>query len=164
MKKIFLLLTLIFLISCSDNSLESVFTLETFNSSINQSIISGKSNTNTEIVTTINGVSHTLNLEEDFFYDENEDEYVHLLQQYRVEFEVEETFVSVNVFFDIMTNRDNNTIVDGIPDGLGGILPTANTMTININGEETIVSVLDANVNYPSVNFDNGQYSFDISL
>ena len=34
----------------------------------------------------------------------------------------------------------------------------------NINGEETIVSVIDANVNYPSVNFDNGQYSFDISL
>ena len=79
-------------------------------------------------------------------------------------FEVEETFVSVNVFFDIMTNRDNNTIVDGIPDGLGGILPTANTMTININGEETIVSVIDANVNYPSVNFDNGKYSFNISL
>jgi hypothetical protein len=67
MKKIFVLLTLTFLISCSDNSSESVFTLETFNSSINQSIISGKSNTNTEIVTTINGVIHTLNLEEDFF-------------------------------------------------------------------------------------------------
>ena len=164
MKNCILLFAITFLISCSDNSSAGVFTLETFNTSINQIAITGKSISNTEIITTINGVSHTLNLEEDFFYDEDEDEFVHLLQQYRVEFEVEETFVSVNVFFDIMTNRDNNTIVDGIPDGLGGILPTANTMTININGEETIVSVIDANVNYPSVNFDNGKYSFNISL
>ena len=164
MKNLFLLLVVTFLISCSDNSSESEFTLMTFNSSINQSTISGKLISNTEIVTTINGESHTLNLEEDFFYDEDEDEYVHLLQQYKVEFEVEETFVSVNVFFDIMTNRDNNTIVDGIPDGLGGILPTANTMTININGEETVINVIDAEVNYPYVNFDDGQYSFDISL
>lgn len=67
MKNLCLLLTLTFLISCSENSSESVFTLETFNSSINQSIISGISNSNTEIVTTINGVSHMLNLEEDFF-------------------------------------------------------------------------------------------------
>ena len=85
-------------------------------------------------------------------------------QDYLVEFEVDEQFVTVRVFFDIMTNRDNNTIVDGIPDGNGGLLPTANTMRINVNGEETTVSVLNATVDYPRVRFDDGQYSFDISL
>ena len=164
MKKTFFVLVSIILISCSKNSSNSDFELNTFNSSIRQSSSTGKSNSITEIITTINGTSHTLNLEEDFFYDENEDEYVHLLQQYRVEFEVEESFVSVIVFFDIMTNRDTNTIVDGIPDGLGGVLPTANTMTININGEDTVVSVVDATVNYPEVSYDDGKYSFNISL
>ena len=164
MKKTFFALVSIILISCSKNASNSDFELNTFNSSIRQSSSTGKSNSITEIITTINGTSHTLNLEEDFFYDENEDEYVHLLQQYRVEFEVEESFVSVIVFFDIMTNRDTNTIVDGIPDGLGGVLPTANTMTININGEDTVVSVVDATVNYPEVSYDDGKYSFNISL
>lgn len=164
MKKTFFVLVSIMLISCSKNSSNSDFELNTFNSSIRQSSSTGKSNSITEIITTINGTSHTLNLEEDFFYDENEDEYVHLIQQYRVEFEVEESFVSVIVFFDIMTNRDTSTIVDGIPDGLGGVLPTANTMTININGEDTVVSVVDATVNYPEVSYDDGKYSFNISL
>ena len=164
MKKTFFVLVSIILISCSKNSSNSDFELNTFNSSIRQSSSTGKSNSITEIITTINGTSHTLNLEEDFFYDENEDEYVHLLQQYRVEFEVEESLVSVIVFFDIMTNRDTNTIVDGIPDGLGGVLPTANTMTININGEDTVVSVVDATLNYPEVSYDDGKYSFNISL
>lgn len=37
-------------------------------------------------------------------------------------------------------------------------------MTININGEITEVNVDDATVNYPTVRYDDGQYSFKISL
>ena len=58
---------------------------------VRQNSASAKGQPNTEIVTTINGESYTLNLDEDFFYDLDEDEFVHLLQSYRVEFEVEET-------------------------------------------------------------------------
>lgn len=161
MKKLISLLSLLALMSCSK---ESDFSIQSFDSTIRQTDASAKGQPNTEIVTTINGESYTLNLDRDFFYDQDEDEYVHLLQDYMVEFEVDEQFVTVRVFFDIMTNRDNNTIVDGIPDGNGGVLPTANTMRININGEDTIVSVLNATVDYPRVRFDDGQYSFDISL
>ncbi|MCH1417054.1 MAG: hypothetical protein L7U68_00725 [Flavobacteriaceae bacterium] len=124
----------------------------------------GNGTPNTEIVTTINGVSHTLNLEEDLFYDLDEDEFVHLLQNYRVEFEVEDTTVAVIVFFDILTDRDNNTVVTSLPSGENGPLAVENKMTININGEVTEVNVDNATVNYPNVSFDNGQYSFNISL
>ena len=147
--------------SCSKSN---DFTLQSFDTTVRQNSFSAKRVANTEIITTINGESHTLNLDQDFFYDLDEDEYVHLLQDYVVEFEMEQQFVTVRVFFDIMTNRDTNSIVDGLPDGLGGVLPTANTMTININGEETVVSVVDAIVDYPRVRYDDGQYSFDISL
>ncbi|MGB1449404.1 MAG: hypothetical protein ACPG8F_06130 [Flavobacteriaceae bacterium] len=161
MKKLMLLCSLILLIACSK---EGSFTLETFDSVVRQSSSSSKGMPNTEIVTTINGVSHTLNLEQDLFYDLDEDEFVHLLQQYRVEFEVEDTAVSVVVFFDVLTDRENNTVVTNLPDGQGGFIPVENKMTININGEMTEVNVENATVNYPRVRFDDGQYSFDISL
>lgn len=160
-KNISLIFTLFSLWSCSKSN---DFTLQSFDTTVRQNSLSAKGAANTEIITTINGESHTLNLDQDFFYDLDEDEYVHLLQDYVVEFEMEQQFVTVRVFFDIMTNRDTNSIVDGLPDGLGGVLPTANTMTININGEETVVSVVDAIVDYPRVRYDDGQYSFDISL
>ena len=161
MRKLLYLFILFFTISCSK---DESFSIQSFDSTIRQTATSAKGRPNTEIITTINGERYTLNLDRDFFYDEDEDEFVHLQQDYLVEFEVDEQFVTVRVFFDIMTNRDNNTIVDGIPDGNGGLLPTANTMRINVNGEETTVSVLNATVDYPRVRFDDGQYSFDISL
>ena len=160
-KKTFLLFSLIFIVACSK---EGNFTLESFDSTVRQSSASAKGQPNTEIVTTINGESYTLNLDEDFFYDLDEDEFVHLVQSYRVEFEVEETFVTVNVFFDIMTDRDNNRIVTSLPGGENGAIPIENRMTVIINGEETVVNVDNATVNYPRVSFDNGTYSFDISL
>lgn len=161
MKKLIILSSFLILTACSKGG---TFNLESFDSVVRQSSTSSKGMPNTEIVTTINGVSHTLNLEQDLFYDLDEDEYVHLLQQYRVEFEVEETFVTVVVFFDVLTDRDNNTVVTNLPDGVGGFIPVENTMTININGEMTEVNVDDATVNYPRVRYDDGQYSFDISL
>ena len=160
-KKTFLLFSLIFIVACSK---EGNFTLESFDSTVRQNSASAKGQPNTEIVTTINGESYTLNLDEDFFYDLDEDEFVHLVQSYRVEFEVEETFVTVNVFFDIMTDRDNNRIVTSLPGGENGAIPIENRMTVIINGEETVVNVDNATVNYPRVSFDNGTYSFDISL
>jgi len=161
MKKVLALCLVIFLSACSK---EGSFTLESFDSTVRQNSTSAKGQPNTEIVTTINGESYTLNLDEDFFYDLDEDEFVHLVQSYRVEFEVEETFVTVNVFFDIMTDRDNNRIVTSLPGGENGAIPIENRMTVNINGEETVVNVDNATVNYPRVSFDNGTYSFDISL
>ena len=161
MKNTLYLFVFLIAISCSK---EDNFSIRSFDSTIRQTESASKGRPNTEIVTTINGERYTLNLDRDFFYDEDEDEFVHLQQDYLVEFEVDEQFVTVRVFFDIMTNRDDNTIVDGIPDGNGGVLPTANTMRINVNGEETTVSVLNATVDYPRVRFDDGQYSFDISL
>ncbi len=161
MKKIFLLCSLILITACSK---DASFNLASFDSVVRQSTSSSKGQPNTEIITTINGVSHTLNLEEDLFYDLDEDEFVHLLQQYRVEFEVEETMVSVVVFFDILTDRDNNTVVTSLPGGENGAIPVENRMTININGEITEVNVDNATVNYPNVRFDDGKYSFDISL
>lgn len=140
------------------------FHLESFDSIVRQTASSSKGMPNTEIVTTINGVSHTLNLEEDLFYDLDEDEFVHLLQNYRVEFEVEDTSVSVIVFFDILIDRDNNTVVTSLAGGENGALPVENKMTININGEITEVNIDNAIVNYPNVRFDDGQYSFNISL
>ena len=162
MRKIFALSLMILLSACSK---EGSFTLESFDSTVRQNSASAKGQPNTEIVTTINGESYTLNLDEDFFYDLDEDEFVHLLQSYRVEFEVEETSVTVNVFFDILTDdRDNNRIVTSLPGGENGAIPVENRMTVNINGEETVVNVDNATVNYPRVRFDNGTYSFDISL
>lgn len=161
MRKLFLLCSLILITSCSK---DGSFNLASFDSVVRQSTTSSKGQPNTEIITTINGVSHTLNLEEDLFYDLDEDEFVHLLQQYRVEFEVEETMVSVVVFFDILTDRDNNTVVTSLPGGENGAIPVENRMTININGEITEVNVDNATVNYPNVRFDDGKYSFDISL
>ena len=161
MKKLLILCSLILVTACSKGG---AFNLESFDSVVRQTASSSKGRPNTEIVTTINGVSHTLNLEEDLFYDLDEDEFVHLLQNYRVEFEVEETTVSVIVFFDILTDRDNNTVVTSLPGGENGPIPVENKMTININGEVTEVNVDNATVNYPNVRFDNGQYSFDISL
>lgn len=161
MKRIFFLFSLIFITACSKGG---SFTLESFDSTVRQNSALSKGQPNTEIVTTINGESYTLNLDEDFFYDLDEDEFVHLVQSYRVEFEVEETFVTVNVFFDIMTDRDNNRIVTSLPGGENGAIPIVNKMTVNINGEETEVNVDNATVNYPRVSFDNGTYSFNISL
>ncbi len=161
MRKLFLLCSLILVTACSKSG---SFNLESFDSVVRQSPSSSKGLPNTEIITTINGVSHTLNLEENLFYDLDEDEFVHLLQQYRVEFEVEETTVSVVVFFDILTDRDNNTVVTSLPGGENGAIPVENKMTININGEITEVNVDDATVNYPNVRYDDGQYSFNISL
>lgn len=161
MKKIFFSLSLILISACSKGG---SFTLESFDSTVRQNSASSKGQPNTEIVTTINGESYTLNLDEDFFYDLDEDEFVHLVQSYRVEFEVEETFVTVNVFFDIMTDRDNNRIVTSLPGGENGAIPIENKITVSINGEETEVNVDNATVNYPRVSFDNGTYSFNISL
>ena len=62
-----------------------------------------------------------------------------------------------------MTDRDNNRIVTSLPGGENGAIPIENRMTVNINGEETVVNVDNAR-NYPRVSFDNGTYSFDISL
>ena len=160
-RKLFLLCSLILVTACSKSG---SFNLESFDSVVRQTSSSSKGRPNTEIITTINGVSHTLNLEEDLFYDLDEDEFVHLLQQYRIEFEVEETTVSVVVFFDILTDRDNNTVVTSLPGGENGAIPVENKMTININGEITEVNVDDATVNYPNVRYDDGQYSFNISL
>ncbi len=161
MKKLFFLCSLILMTACSKS--ES-FNLTSFDSVVRQTSSTSKARPNTEIITTINGVSHSLNLEEDLFYDLDEDEFVHLLQQYRVAFEVEETMVSVVVFFDILTDRDNNTVVTSLPGGENGALPVENKMTINVNGEITEVNVDNATVNYPNVRFDDGTYSFDISL
>jgi hypothetical protein len=119
---------------------------------------------NTEIVTTITGASHSLNLEEDLFYDLNKDEFVHLLQNYRAQFELENTMVSVIVFFDILIDRDNYAVVTSLTGGENDPIPVENRMTININDEITEVNVDSATVNYPNVRFDNGQYSFNISL
>lgn len=140
------------------------FSLESFDSVVRQNSTVAKGKPTTEIITTINGVSHTLNLEEDLFYDLDEDEFVHLLQQYRVEFEVDDTVVSVVVFFDVLTDRDNNTVVTSLPGGANGPLAVENKMTIDINGEIIEVNVDNANVNYPNVRYDDGEYSFDISL
>ena len=81
MKKLLILCSLIFVTACSK---EGTFNLESFDSVVRQTASRSKGRPNTEIVTTINGVSHTLNLEEDLFYDLGEDEFVHLLQNYRV--------------------------------------------------------------------------------
>ena len=161
MKKLFILCSLMVMTACSKGG---TFNLESFDSIVRQTASTSKGMPNTEIVTTINGVSHTLNLEEDLFYDLDEDEFVHLLQNYRVEFEVEDTSVSVIVFFDILTDRDNNTVVTSLAGGENGALPVENKMTININGEITEVNIDNAIVNYPNVRFDDGQYSFNISL
>lgn len=109
-------------------------------------------------------VRHSLNLEEDLFYDLNKDEFVHLLQNYRVQFELENTTVSVIVFIDILIDRDNYAVVTSLTGGENGSIPVENRMTININDEITEVNVDSATVNYPNVRFDNGQYSFNISL
>lgn len=119
-----------FVTACSK---EGTFNLESFDSVVRQTISSSKGRPNTEIVTTINSVSHTLNLEEDLFYDLDEDEFVHLLQNYRVEFQVEDTSVAVIVFFDILTDRENNTFVTSLPGGENSPLAEENKMTININ-------------------------------
>ena len=136
MRKLLILCSLILITACSKGG---SFKLESFDSVVRQTALSSKGMPNTEIITTINGVSHTLNLEEDLFYDLDEDEFVHLLQNYRVEFEVEDTMVSV-ISFDILTDRDNNTVVTSLPGGRMG-LPVENKMTININGEVTEVNV-----------------------
>lgn len=161
MRKLLILCSLILITACSKGG---SFKLESFDSVVRQTALSSKGMPNTEIITTINGVSHTLNLEEDLFYDLDEDEFVHLLQNYRVEFEVENTMISVMIFFDILTDRDNNAVVTSLPGGENGPLPVENKMTININGEVTEVGVDNATVDYPNVRFDDGQYSFDISL
>ena len=54
--------------------------------------------------------------------------------------------------------------VTSLPGGENGPIPVENKMTINVNGEVTEVNVDNATVNYPNVRFDNGQYSFNISL
>lgn len=161
MINLLILCNLILATTCSKGG---TFNLESFDSVVRQTASSSKGMPYTEIVTTINDVSHTLNLEEDLFYDLDEDEFIHFLQNYRVEFEVEDTTVAVIVFFDILTDRDNNTVVTSLPDGENGPLVVENKMTININGEVTEVNVDNATVNYPNVSFDNGQYSFNISL
>ena len=61
MKKIFLLCSLILITACSK---DASFNLASFDSVVRQSTSSSKGQPNTEIITTINGVSHTLNLED----------------------------------------------------------------------------------------------------
>lgn len=161
MKKFLFICLLFATLSCSKSD---GFTLRSFDSQIRQSPSSAKGLPNTEIVTTINGEEHTLNLTEDLFYDLDEDEYVHLLQNYSVEFEVDETFISVQVFFNILTDRENNRVVTLLPNGNGTDIAVENTMQIDINGESTMVNVDEAIVNYPNVRFDNGKFSFNISL
>ena len=77
MKKILALCFVIMLTACSK---EGSFNLESFDSTVRQNSASAKGQPNTEIVTTINGESYTLNLEEDFFYDLDEDVFVHLVK------------------------------------------------------------------------------------
>ena len=161
MKKIITVCLLLFYVSCSKSE---GFTLQSFDSQIRQTLASAKGLPSTEIVTTINGVAHTLNLTEDLFYDLDEDEYVHLLQNYSVEFEVDDTFINVQVFFNILTDRENNAVVTRLPSGTRTDIAVENTMQININGETTVVNIDEAVVNFPNVRFDDGKYSFDISL
>lgn len=73
---------------------------------------------------------------------------------------MEDTSVAVIVFFDILTDRDNNTVVTSLPGRENGPRPVENKMTININGEVTEVNVDNATVNYPNVSFDNGAIFF----
>lgn len=77
MKKFIPICFLLFVVSCSKSE---VFTLQSFNSHIRQTPTSAKGLPSTEIVTTINGVAHTLNLTDDLFYDLDEDEFVHLFK------------------------------------------------------------------------------------
>ncbi len=163
MKNLILFCSLILITACSKS--ETAFNLESFDAVVKQTSYSSKGAPKTEIITTINGVSHTLTLDEDLFYDLDEDEFVHLMQQYSVEFEVEGTMVQVAVFFDILTDRDNDSVVTSLPEGEDGKpLLVENIMTIYINGEITEVNVDNATVNYPNVSFDDSKYSFDISL
>ena len=150
------------LIGCSKGD---SFTLESFSSRIVQTDTTSKKAAQTQIVTTINGESHTLNLDQDLFYDLGEDEFIHLLQNYRVEFEVEQEFITVIVFFDILTDQSLNQTVTCLESAADSpCIPVTNTMTININGEETIVNVDAATVNGFYVSYNDGKFAFDISI
>lgn len=151
------------LMACSKSE---TFNLRSFNSQIIQSPITSKSaRPQTEIITTINGESHSLTLEEDLFYDLGEDEYIHLLQGYEDAFEVAEQFVSIRVFFDILTDQNQNKTVSCLPTGDDQpCIPVTNRMTININGEETEINVDAAQVDGYRVRYDDGTYAFDISI
>lgn len=154
--------TFLALIGCSK---EESFTLESFSSRIVQTDTTSKKAAQTQIVTTINGESHTLNLDQDLFYDLGEDEFIHLLQNYRVEFEVDQEFITVIVFFDILTDQNLNQTVTCLESGDDSpCISAENTMTININGEETVVNVDAATVDGLDVSYCDGKFAFDISV
>ena len=58
-----------------------------------------------------------MNLDQDLFYDLGEDEFIHLLQNYCVEFEVDQEFITVIVFFDILTDQNLNQTVTCLESG-----------------------------------------------
>ena len=88
-----------------------------------------------------------------------------MLQNYRVEFEVEQEFITVIVFFDILTDQSLNQTVTCLESAADSpCIPVTNTMTININGEETIVNVDAATVNGFDVSYNDGKFAFDISI
>ena len=94
-----------------------------------------------------------------------EDEFIHLLQNYRVEFEVDQELITVIVFFDILTDQNLNQTVTCLESGDDSpYISVKNTMTININGEETVVNADAATVDGLDVSYSDGKFAFDISI
>ena len=189
MRNLFLLLsiTLVSLTSCTKES-ESVSAIQRTTTTINhfeqinsfdltQRQPSASSRALPTVVVTINGQEQTLDLSQDFFYDDGADNLVHLSQSYTIEL-VAETVITTSldestgevietesdvtntfeVYFNVLVDTDTNAL---------STLGESSIIVTNLNQDYSFTIGVDnasTTIAMPVVSYNDGSTTFSIEL